>query len=324
MRTIEEQGGLLERMRQRCWCWEVGLKDLPVEVKGMILYPEQKLLHWLTREYYQGMGVVVELGSFVGSSTLNLANGLAARAARLGQGAAKILHSYDMFLTPNDAYTLKRLPDGYRPGDRFRDVYDTNTAPRRDWIVVHDGDLREDPWEGGAIEVLFLDICKCWTTNQFVLEQFFPSLIGGWSIVVQQDFVRPWNPWVPVTMAALDEYFEVIAEEEDSRVYLCTKAVPRDAVAGNFRETLSFARKRELMEASIAASSEKTAAIHSGGLALLVFMEGDAEEARGILSRARDRYGHIQAAVDIYANISNCMDTWKTGAAYERQMEEKF
>lgn len=291
-------------------------------MKSMILWPEQKLLHWLARYYYTGRGAIGDLGCFVGSSTLSLASGLAARDD--GLEADGQIHSYDLFIAPDDPYTLQRLPERYRPGDRFRDHYDENIAPSRRWITVHDGDLRQDPWTGGPLEILFIDICKCWSTNGAVLKQFFPYLIPGHSIVVQQDFVRVWNPWIPVTMAALEDYFEVLAEEESSRVYRCRKAVP-EAVAGrDFRKELSLPEKRALLERSIVSSPAHTAAIHRGALAMLVFMEGDPGEARSILeTAARDTAGD-PVAQGVFDNLRGTMDYWKTGRAYESEMEDKF
>lgn len=288
----------------------------------MILWPEQKLLHWLAREVYCGEGAIGDLGCFIGSSTLSLATGLAASPARPSR---KAIHSYDMFIAPDDPYTLQRLPEAYGPGDRFRDVFEDNIHRLRDWIEIHDGDLRKDPWQGGPIEILFIDICKCWSTNQAVLRNFFPHLLPGHSIVVHQDFVRVWNPWIPVSMAALKEYFEVLAEEESSRVYRCVKAVPESALRTDFRRDLDLDTKRSLLEGSIRESENAhTAAIHKGALAMLVFMEGEAAEARSLLERAIEEHASDKAAQGVYKTLVETLDYWKTGSAYEKEMEDKF
>lgn len=287
----------------------------------MILWPEQKLLHWLARDYFSGEGMICDLGCFVGSSTLSLASGL---DKGFDGSPAPLVHAYDLFIVPDDPYTLQRLPEGYKPGDRFRDVFENNIASLRPWIEVHDGDLRLDPWTGGNIEILFIDICKCWSTNRMVLENFFPSLIPGRSIVVHQDFVRVWNPWIPVTMSALGDYFEVLTEEESSRVYRCIKAIPRSEATRDFRKELSLERKRSLLEASIEASPPHTAAIHKGALSMLVFMEGEGGEAMRLLEKAMGQHPDDDEAQLVFKNLQETMDYWKTGEAYDRQMEEKF
>lgn len=288
----------------------------------MILWPEQKLLHWLMREVYTGAGMAADLGCFVGSSTLSLATGLVA-GGRIPEPRS-VIHSYDLFIAPDDPYTLQRLPAGHAAGDRFRDVFEANIAPLREWIQVHDGDLRKDPWIHGPIEILFIDICKCWSTNQAVLSTFFPHLMPGHSIVVHQDFVRVWNPWIPVSMAALADYFDILGEEESSRIYRCRRAIPPSLLQTDFRRDLDLGQKRRLLEDSIRASAGHTAAIHAGALAMLVFMEGDPAEARMLLDAAVARVPSDAVAQGVFRTLRETMDFWKTGDAYERQMEDKF
>jgi hypothetical protein len=322
MHSPDKAQALVDAIRQRVWNSDVSLGEIPSQMKSMILWPEQKLLHWLAREVYLGEGAICDLGCFIGSSTLSLATGL---AAGLGEATRPVIHSYDMFIAPDDPYTLQRLPEGYGPGDRFREVFEANIHPLRDWIEIHDGDLREDPWEHGPIEILFIDICKCWSTNQAVLENFFPYLVPGHSIVVHQDFVRVWNPWIPVSMAALKDCFEVLAEEESSRVYRCVKAIPEAMLKTDFRRDLDLSTKRSLLEDSIRESANAhTAAVHKGALAMLVFMEGDATEARGLLDRAIGEHASDGVAQAVFKNLVETMDYWKTGAAYEKEMEDKF
>jgi len=290
----------------------------------MILWPEQKLLHWLTREYFTGEGAIGDLGCFIGSSTMSLASGLDARPADRSIPPGKYVHSYDLFIAPDDPYTLERLPQGYGPGSRFRDVFDGQIAKLENWIQVHDGDLRKDPWEAGPIEILFIDICKCWSTNQAVLQTFFPHLIAGHSIVVHQDFVRVWNPWIPVSMAALGDYFEVLTEVESSRVYRCVKDIPDELLSVDYRRDLDLSQKSELLKESIAGSPPHTAAIHRGALAMLVFMEGDPSDARQILVEAKNLHSSDDNAMTVFKTLEETMDYWKTGEAYESEMEDKF
>ena len=48
--------------------------------------------------------------------------------------------------------------------------------------------------------MLFVDIAKTWALNDVVIEQFFPRLIPGRSVVVQQDYAFAFRPWVAITM----------------------------------------------------------------------------------------------------------------------------
>ena len=42
----------------------------------------------------------------------------------------------------------------------------------------------------GLFEVLFIDLAKDWSINDHVARLFFPSLIPGQSVVIQQDYVH--------------------------------------------------------------------------------------------------------------------------------------
>src|SRR5262249_49893454 len=66
--------------------------------------------------------------------------------------------------------------------------------------VVHEGDITTTGWEGGPIDVLFLDVLKSWHINDAVHRDFFPSLVPGRSVVVHQDYGWGSHPWVPVTV----------------------------------------------------------------------------------------------------------------------------
>jgi hypothetical protein len=74
-------------------------------------------------------------------------------------------------------------------------VSDANTVQVADLVRVHEGDLLANGWSGDPIELLFVDFSKTWALNDFIVKEFFPSLIAGRSVVVQQDFVC--SPPVP-------------------------------------------------------------------------------------------------------------------------------
>src|ERR1700722_4215054 len=83
---------LLEAVRRRAW--DSRFYDLPAAAKSvptMLTAEEGKMLCWLGEHYYQGEGAVVELGCFLGGSTVRLASGLA-RSGRVWQ-----MQSYDRF-----------------------------------------------------------------------------------------------------------------------------------------------------------------------------------------------------------------------------------
>ena len=58
--------------------------------------------------------------------------------------------------------------------------------------------------------VVRVDIVKSHQINDMVLAQFFPCLIPGWSVVIQQDNHWGYAPWIHITMELFADYFEIL------------------------------------------------------------------------------------------------------------------
>jgi hypothetical protein len=222
------------------------------KVVTMLAREERQFLYALGRDYWRGQGAIIDAGCFLGGSTLSLATGLIdnrATASRIG-----VVHSYDLFLA--DAHQvasyLKKFGT-FSPGDSVRSVFDAQTLAVRGALTVHEGDLREFPWTASTpIEVLFIDVAKTWGLNDFTIQQFFPALIPGHSIVVQQDYVHPTCPWLAITMELLADYFEPIGYVPgNSMVYLHTAAIPESVIAQAATEFMEPERKLALMDQAI-------------------------------------------------------------------------
>jgi hypothetical protein len=194
---------------------------------SMLTSDEKRLLYWMTSEYFSGAGAIIDAGCFVGGSTVSLASGLAsAQGGDTWRERAKI-HSYDLFLTDDYMriwyFERNKLET---EGNRFRNLFDTNTAQWCDLLEVGDGDITKLPWTGGPIEILFIDICKLWHVNDYVTREFFPQLIPGRSLVIQQDFFHHREYWIIITHEILQEFFEYIGFVKwNSAVFRCVKPV---------------------------------------------------------------------------------------------------
>jgi hypothetical protein len=220
------------------------------EVVTMLSLEERRLLYWLARDYFTGVGAIVDGGSFVGGSTVALGEGLRANP-RVEPGTR--IDVFDIFEV--DAFMSAQYfrPNGlsYVAGDSFRPFFDQQTSSVNDLLDVHAGDLAKIGWSGGPIEVFFVDIAKSWALNDVLVDQFFPELIPGRSVVVQQDLVFSSCPWLALTMEYLADEFEPVAfVEYNSLVYLCRRPVPT-GVAGSLR-ALTTEQRIELMDRAIA------------------------------------------------------------------------
>jgi predicted O-methyltransferase YrrM len=179
-------------------------KTLPPEitlVKTMLSAQELELLYTLARDQYTGRGEIVDGGAFLGGSTLALACGL--RDNRTVSDKSRRIHSYDLFIS--DSF-VRQFIDGYPEGVSTRPYYDSVIANVASHVDVHEGDIATFPWpKGKPIEILFIDVAKSWDTNDFLLQQFFPRLMPGAS-VIQQDYHWPHTPWISITMELLKDH----------------------------------------------------------------------------------------------------------------------
>lgn len=227
-------------------------RDVPAPCAGvrtMLIPDELRLLHYLTDEYYTGEGAIVDAGCFLGGSTLALADGLRRNLRRRGCAEQKLIHSYDRFEI--EAWTVGTyFPEEARVGESFRPIFDGNIAAYADLVEVHDGDVLSRPWTDGPVEILFIDIAKHWTVCDWVTWQFFPRLIPGKSVVIQQDYLyHHWVAWLHVTMEFYADYFEYVCDTGvNSVVFLNTRRIPEGVLREKTVESLTTAEKCELMD----------------------------------------------------------------------------
>jgi hypothetical protein len=206
---------------------------------SMLSEDEKQLLFWLTSEYFTGAGAIIDAGCFAGGSTVALAAGLAAVSdeGSLTDPRTRI-DSFDRFITDEYMRVWYFDQNGLKTdGDRFRNIFDAIVHNYRSLVRVFDGDITQTTWEKEPVEVLFLDICKNWAVNDFCTRLFFPLLIPGQSLVVQQDFFHHLEYWVILTQELLHEHFEYIGcVRWNSAVFRCLTGVPESAIPVRLRD----------------------------------------------------------------------------------------
>ncbi|WP_146136737.1 class I SAM-dependent methyltransferase [Aliiruegeria haliotis] len=197
-------------------------------VPTMLSLEEQKLYHWLTAFWADGAGAIVDLGCFAGGSTARLAEG-----HRIA-GLVSAIHAYDRFTADEDVKQSILYKQGLSPfeGNDILPLARDLLAPWGDAIHFHRGEIDQMSWEGGPIEILVMDASKAAETMDRMAEAFFPYLVPGRSLIVQQDFLHWSQPWVPVQMERMPVHFTPLAyAPRDTVVFLCTEAPDREALA---------------------------------------------------------------------------------------------
>ncbi len=158
---------------------EVELPDLPA-VPGMTSQAECRYLYWLASTQLAGLGRLVEIGSWLGRSTLHLAAGLEKAGHR------QELHCFDGFSWAPSDLTKSDLP--LKPGDNFQKYFEANVSPFGHLVTAHRTRIANIAWSGEPVEVLFLDAPKKLPEITRCLEVFGPSLVPGKSIIAIQDY----------------------------------------------------------------------------------------------------------------------------------------
>lgn len=221
------------------------------DVPTMLSHAERAMLHWLAREYpLTDRGAIVDAGCFLGGSTTALASGLARRIKR--QGGVDVnhrIHTYDMFIAPNDRYSLGLIGHNKKPGDTTLDLFGRIINPFCDSVFVYAGDFMIAPPPINTIDIFFLDLAKTRELNSRAISEFFPKLIPGRSILIQQDYNDHSCGWVNATMELLTDYFEVLCNESSSRVFINTKMISPSLLAT--AANMSPALELELLESAI-------------------------------------------------------------------------
>jgi hypothetical protein len=296
--------------RERHWR-NIELPPDVLAVPSMLSVDERRLLFSLARDSFSGAGAIVDAGCFLGGSTLALGSGLLANPSA-GRVA---IDSYDMFLL--DEYMLKHYADAAtagqrKPGESCRDLFDGNISSISSIVRVHHGDIREIGWDGRPIEILFLDILKAPNTNDRVVREFFPALIPGRSVLVQQDYIHEGHFWIHITMELLSEYFNYTEfVEYSSAVYLLRKPIPQHVIDGCMWDALSTDDKFCLMDGAINRWQGYTKGVLECARAAMRAWFGDRDGALKDLERIRNDYywsDHVLTRADGHRDASVLAD----------------
>ncbi len=183
-------------------------------IPTMISREERRYLHWLGRTQWRDVGHVVEIGPWLGGSTVCLASGMSA-----GHAAPRHrLHAIDNFLWRDFMSRMADLP--LAAGDSFESHFRANVARFADRIAVHTMSLPDEAVEGDVettkvrsradesvapfawpasepIEILFVDGAKSWRGIRHLLATVRSTLVPD-ALLVAQDYKYWAAYWVPL------------------------------------------------------------------------------------------------------------------------------
>ncbi|MGA0531893.1 class I SAM-dependent methyltransferase [Hansschlegelia sp. KR7-227] len=202
------------------------------DVVGMSDPIERKLLSWLTSALYAGVGEIVELGTFLGASSVSLASGLQSNPHLRPEQKSKRINVFDQFKgTFESDYITKYTKFTLDEDGGFLGIHAAQTAAFKDYLKVTKANVSHVTWDGRPIELLYVDVMKDPFVTANVVRQFFPSLDVG-SILIMQDYLFHTLPYSVVVMEYFEEYFTRGGDTGRGNViFVCHKKVPATMTA---------------------------------------------------------------------------------------------
>lgn len=254
-----------------------------VSPPNMLAPVEVKMLSWLAGNVRLDGRSLVDAGSFLGGSTCALASGADRNTSTSKKDG--IIHAYDLFRVQPLPFARKIMGD--RPlGSSTLDVFEENIASYRHLITIHEGDFMQAAPPEEPVVILFVDVAKTWELNDRVVRDFFPLLVAGESIVVQQDHNDHSCPWVNVTMEYYADHFEYVADAASSRLFRYVRHIPSDELVDI--GLLPLDEKIGLAERAAARSRDRVSAFLSSVSVAWLLREKSQQAANEYLDRLRD------------------------------------
>ena len=194
---------------------------LAKSVPSMLNDEEIRFYHWISKRTASAAGSIVDLGAFIGGATAHLAEG-----TRAGGATDKRIFAFDHFSATEKVKRKQLYPKGIARFDG-EDIFPISKRLLIPWqpnIVFRRGRIEDSPWRDGPISLLVLDASKTTIVTDHIARTFFPHLIPGQSVIIQQDELHWKEPWIAVQMQRLARCFVPICHIPGNAVaYICAR-----------------------------------------------------------------------------------------------------
>jgi hypothetical protein len=201
-------------------------RTLPSSVisAAMTTKEEQALFTKSVKDVAGLKGEIIDLGCWLGSTTISLASGL-----RELNDHGKV-YAFDRFTWEPwmDLYSSEHWCD-YLPGESFLPETRRRMGDLKPWVILVCADLTTYHWEGGAVRLLLVDAMKSWRLTTVIGREFYAALIKD-AIVLHQDYLSYNHPWLSVLQYRLRDYmrYETSVSHGCTASFRLTKEIPSD------------------------------------------------------------------------------------------------
>lgn len=220
-----------------------------LEFAAMLGEEERRVLAYLASHLATPTGKIVDLGCYLGGSTIALTDGVRQAGIPVNPDDP-ILVSYDLFRANQFTVDHSLGRHGIEVDGSFEEVFRHLLGENAPYVRTVAGDIREQRWNGRPIDLLFVDILWSWDINQHVVSQFYTALVPGRSVIAHQDYIYSFYPWLPISMEHLAE--NGFVEYGDlarwgTVVFSLKKALTKEAASIDFLRDLDHATKERYL-----------------------------------------------------------------------------
>lgn len=204
---------------------------------SMMSLLEKRVLFGLARDVYSGAGIICDAGTFLGASTVCFGEGLrrnpAAATIRARWPRPIVAFERGLINPGMPAFFQRHRITGMGDlGESFVPALERTIAGVADAVDLRIGDIQiTAAGDDTPIEILFLDVLKLPEISAFAVQNLFPRLIPGVSIVVQQDYFYDMLPYIKTDQEFFAAHFDYIGEACSSALFRCRAAITPDAIA---------------------------------------------------------------------------------------------
>jgi hypothetical protein len=283
------------------------------------------------RHSYTGAGKIVDLGCWLGGSTLALARGVAENPQQSRKTRRRPIDAFDRFIWEDWMTPIGRMldvPKQYAPGDDYLEDVEAVLRSHEGMVRFRRQELLEEPDFRDLIEFLFIDAMRSWPLANAIQRTFFPRLIPERSLIVQQDFGyhHPIVATAHVLMWRLRDAFEPVYHVPDSCsvVFFHRRPLIRRVLQSLDPETITVDEVHEIWEYSL-----KCVAQNMWGSVLLCkllfMMEGGWDEeahAEAMKLKAQGYHFNGGALADVRAAIDKRVAALPIGAKQVTLLED--
>jgi hypothetical protein len=176
---------------------------------GLTTKEEQAWCRWYGAEAYDGRGVIVEWGAWLGSLTTSYCEGLALNPRLPADG--KVAYAYDLFRW--EPWCEEQVRDSEHAGrlavgEPFADYFAALHRAYARFLEVRAADLSCCAWDGRAIELVVNDAVKTPAIGANVFRRFLPALLPEVGLLANQDYLWPTDAFLAVLMYQARDFFD--------------------------------------------------------------------------------------------------------------------